>query len=170
MTHYLDSLHGIIGSQILLGIAAGFFPYAAQASVQAATSHEDVATVTGLYMAVYNVGFGVGSAVSGLIMAQIVPGELKRRMDIDRANEWYDTPLFLLEEFPLGTAERDAASIAYQRYQFVVCILSACGCIGLIAFSFCVDNPRLPDTQSLPSNELPQDAERDEELQSVSGP
>lgn len=31
---------GIIGGQILLGIAGGMFPYPAQASIQAATKHE----------------------------------------------------------------------------------------------------------------------------------
>jgi len=32
--------NGIIGAQVLLGIAGGFFPYPAQASIQAATKHE----------------------------------------------------------------------------------------------------------------------------------
>ena len=32
--------NGIIGAQVLLGIAGGFFPYPAQASIQAATQHE----------------------------------------------------------------------------------------------------------------------------------
>lgn len=31
---------GVIGAQILLGIAGGMFPYPAQASIQAATKHE----------------------------------------------------------------------------------------------------------------------------------
>lgn len=45
MIHYRGgsgpSAHnGIIGAQVLLGIAGGFFPYPAQASIQAATKHE----------------------------------------------------------------------------------------------------------------------------------
>lgn len=35
---------GIIGAQVLLGIAGGFFPYPAQASIQAATKHERMYT------------------------------------------------------------------------------------------------------------------------------
>lgn len=40
------SHNGIIGAQILLGIAGGLFPYPAQASIQAATKHERMLNVS----------------------------------------------------------------------------------------------------------------------------
>ncbi|KAK4919106.1 ferrioxamine B transporter, partial [Elasticomyces elasticus] len=41
-----SSRSGVIGAQVLLGLAGGLFPYPAQASIQAATKHEHVAVVT----------------------------------------------------------------------------------------------------------------------------
>ncbi|KAF1927595.1 MFS general substrate transporter [Didymella exigua CBS 183.55] len=148
---------GIIGSQVLLGIAGGFFPYAAQASIQAATDHEHVAVVTGLYLSMYNIGSAVGNAISGVVFSQVVPGQLRiRGLSNEAADKWYREPLDHVNAFPPGTAERDTVIEAYKYFQRIVCIIAACGCLGLIAFAFCIRNPRLPDTQSLPYDELPQ--------------
>ncbi|KAF9692777.1 hypothetical protein EKO04_009071 [Ascochyta lentis] len=147
---------GIVGAQILLGVAGGFFPYAAQASIQAATSHEHVAVVTGLYLATYNVGSALGNAMSGVVMSQVLSVQLKNRLSKDVADAWYDKPLDRLQQFPPGTAERDAVIEAYKYFQRVVCIIGAGACLGLIVFAFCIRNPKLPDTQSLPYEELPQ--------------
>jgi len=148
---------GVIGAQILLGVAGGFFPYAAQASIQAATSHEHVAVVTGLYLSMYNIGSAVGNAVSGVVMSQTLPKHLRAHgLNDAAANKWYKAPLDFINGFPPGTFQRDAAIEAYKYFQRVVCIIGACGCLALIVFAFCIRNPRLPDTQSLPYEELPQ--------------
>lgn len=153
---------GIVGAQVLLGIAGGFFPYAAQASIQAATSHEHVAVVTGLYLATYNIGTALGNAISGAVMSQTMPNQLRARLPKEAADKWYASPIDRLNDFPPGTAERDAVIEAYKYYQRIVCIVGACTCLGLIVFAFCIRNPRLPDTQSLPYDELPQ-KDQDEE-------
>jgi MFS transporter, SIT family, siderophore-iron:H+ symporter len=41
---------GIIGAQVLLGFAGGMFPYPAQASLQVALKHEQLAVMTGIYL------------------------------------------------------------------------------------------------------------------------
>ena len=160
---------GIIGGQILLGIAGGFFPYAAQASIQAATSHEHVAVVTGLYLATYNIGTALGNAISGAIMSQIMPDQLRARIPKEAADKWYASPLDVLDKFPPGTAERDAVIEVYKYFQRIVCIVGACACLGLVVFAFCIRNPRLPDTQSLPYDELPQKEQEDEEQRGLTG-
>lgn len=147
---------GITGAQVLLGIAGGFFPYAAQASIQAATTHEHVAVVTGLYLSMYNIGSAVGYAVSGIVNTQVLPEQLRAHLNEDAADKWFRQPLTQILTFPPGTAERDAVIEAYKYFQRVVCIIGACGCLGLIVFAFCIRNPRLPDTQSLSYDELPQ--------------
>lgn len=50
------SVSGMIGGQFLLGFAGGFISYPTQASVQAASKHENVAMITSLYLAVYQIG------------------------------------------------------------------------------------------------------------------
>jgi SIT family siderophore-iron:H+ symporter-like MFS transporter len=96
--------NGIIGAQVLLGIAGGFFPYPAQASIQAATKHEHVAVITGIYLACYNIGSALGNTVSGAIWTQIVPGELTARFgNATEAIEWYQSPLNLVALYPPGS-------------------------------------------------------------------
>lgn len=172
MIHYRGGVgthSGVIGAQVLLGLAGGFFPYAAQASIQAATSHEHVAVVTGLYLATYNVGSAVGNAISGVVMSQVVPEQLQMRLNEEAADKWYANPLAYLTDFPPGTAERDAVIEAYKYFQRVVCIIGASTCLGLIIFAFCIRNPRLPDTQSLPYDELPQNGKEDEQKHGLTG-
>ncbi|KAF1850950.1 major facilitator superfamily protein [Cucurbitaria berberidis CBS 394.84] len=145
---------GIIGAQILLGIAGGFFPYVTQASIQAATKHEHVAAITGIYLACYNVGSALGNTVSGAIWSQVVPRELERRLgNATLATQWYGSPLDLVPLFPPGTAERDAAIDAYKHVQRLLCITGICLCAVLIFFACFLRDPRLPDTQSLPEAE-----------------
>ncbi len=170
MIHYRGGVgthSGIIGAQVLLGIAGGFFPYAAQASIQAATSHEHIAVVTGLYLSTYNIGGAIGNAVSGVVMSQAVGEQLRARMDKGLAFEWYAHPLELLNAFPPGTPERDAAIEAYKYFQRIVCIVGACGTLCLIAFAFCIRNPRLPDTRTIPLDDLPQNRGRKEDRERV---
>jgi SIT family siderophore-iron:H+ symporter-like MFS transporter len=144
-----DARSGIIGAQILLGISGGFFPYAAQASIQAATKHEHTAVVTGLYLSTYNVGSAAGNTVSGIIFNQVLPRELKKRLSPAEAQQWYDDPLGLLPTNPIGTPGRNATVEAYKHVQRLLCIAGAGVCIFLIGFAFCIRNPALPNSQSI---------------------
>ncbi|KAF2733942.1 siderochrome-iron transporter-like protein Sit1 [Polyplosphaeria fusca] len=146
---------GIIGAQILLGIAGGFCPYPAQASIQAATRHEHVAVITGIYLASYNIGSALGNTVSGAIWTQVLPGELESRLgNATLAAEWYGSPLGLILTNPPGTPARDAVIASYQHVQRLLCITGICVCAVLIFFSLVIRNPRLGDEQSLPDAEL----------------
>ncbi|KAJ4987660.1 major facilitator superfamily transporter [Stagonosporopsis vannaccii] len=171
MIHYHSGrIHGFIAAQILLGIAGGFIPYAALVSIQAAASHEHVAVITGLYLSMYNVGFAFGNAVSGIVYSQVVGQQLQARLSMQNAKEWYAGPLLLLTDHPPGTPIRDAVIEAFKFFQRAVCIAGACACLGLIVFSFCIRNPKLPDTQSLPYNELPRSELYDSSSGGVASP
>ncbi|KAF1969069.1 siderochrome-iron transporter-like protein Sit1 [Bimuria novae-zelandiae CBS 107.79] len=150
-----DSAHnGLIGAQVLLGIAGGFFPYPAQASIQAATKHEHVAVITGIYLACYNIGSALGNTVSGAIWTQVVPGELSSRIaNQTEAIMWYASPLELLATHPPGDPDRDAAIEVYQHVQKLLCITGICLSAVLIFFACVIRNPRLTDEQSLPDAE-----------------
>ncbi|EXJ90880.1 MFS transporter, SIT family, siderophore-iron:H+ symporter [Capronia coronata CBS 617.96] len=148
---------GVIGAQVLLGIAGGMFPYPAQASIQAASKHEHVAVITGLYLATYNIGSAFGGAVSGAIWTQILPSELQERLlpfgNSTLAAATYADPFTVIAEYPVGTPVRTAIIAAYQHAQRLLCITGICLCVLLIGFSFCLRNPRLGDEQSLPEVE-----------------
>ncbi|PGH16710.1 hypothetical protein AJ79_01583 [Helicocarpus griseus UAMH5409] len=141
---------GIIGAQILLGIAGGLFPYPAQASIQAATKHEHVAVITGLYLACYNIGVAIGHAISGAIWNQVLPGLLKDRVgDAVDAATIYGDPLQFAVDNPVGTPIRDGVIDAYRHIQRLLCITGICLSVLLVVFAVLLRDPVLGKTQSL---------------------
>ena len=158
MVHYRggtsgSSQSGVIGAQVLLGIAGGMFPYPAQAALQVQVPHEHVAVMTGLYLATYNVGSAFGYTVSGAMWTQILPGELEKRLAF-QANETlaataYANPFGVVALWPVGTPERDALVQSYQHIQRLLCIAGLGLCVPLLVFACLVRNPRLNEKQTL---------------------
>ncbi|GLA15304.1 siderophore transporter [Aspergillus niger] len=149
-----SSHSGIIGGQILLGIAGGLFPYPAQASIQAATKHEHLAVVTGLFLACYNIGTAVGGSISGAVWTQILPGELNSRLDnATLATQAFKDPFTFSATYPIGTPDRDAVVAAYKHTQRLLCITGICLTVPLVAFSLCTRNLVLTKEQSFANAE-----------------
>ncbi|GLA07529.1 siderophore transporter [Aspergillus niger] len=145
---------GIIGGQILLGIAGGLFPYPAQASIQAATKHEHLAVVTGLFLACYNIGTAVGGSISGAVWTQILPGELNSRLgNATLATQAFKDPFTFSATYPIGTPDRDAVVAAYKHTQRLLCITGICLTVPLVAFSLCTRNLVLTKEQSFANAE-----------------
>lgn len=162
LIHYRGSTSGsnksgIIGAQVLLGLAGGLFPYPAQASIQAATQHEHVAVITGLYLACYSIGSGFGSAVSGAIWTQYLPSILERNLAFQSnstiAALTYAMPYAVADEYPIGTPVRTAIVESYMTLQRTLCIVGICICVPLICFALLLRNPRLSEEQSQPEAE-----------------
>lgn len=148
---------GVIGAQVVLGFAGGLFPYPAQASIQAATQHEHLAVITGLFLACYNVGSALGNTVSGAIWTQVLPNQLEKNLNgfgnSTLARATYASPFVVAASYPVGTDIRAGIINAYQYTQRLLCITGICLCVPLIAFSLCLRDPRLPDEQSRPEAE-----------------
>jgi SIT family siderophore-iron:H+ symporter-like MFS transporter len=143
---------GVIGAEVLLGIAGGMFPYPAQASLQVGLKHEHLAVMTGIYLATYNIGSAFGNAVSGAIWTQVLPYALEDRLasiNSTLAVSAYGDPFTAASTYPIGTPERTAIIDAYQHTQRLLCIAGICLCVPLIAFAFVLRNPKLNDQQNL---------------------
>ncbi|KAK2847629.1 ferrioxamine B transporter [Arthroderma sp. PD_2] len=141
---------GIIGAQVLLGIAGGMFPYPAQTSLQAATKHEHVAVITGLFLASYNIGSALGNTISGAIWNQVLPQALMARLDNDTlATSIYGDPFTFATANPIGTPDRDNAVDAYKHVQRLLCIAGISLSVLLISFSLVLRDPVLGKEQSL---------------------
>lgn len=150
-----SSRAGIIGAQIVLGIAGGMFPYPAQASLQAYLKHEHLAVMTGIYLALYNVGSALGNAVSGAIWTQVLPSQLSQNLagiNDTLAMEAYANPFEVAATYPVGTPERDAIIESYKHAQRILTIVGICLCAPLIFFAFTLRNPKLTDRQTLAEN------------------
>lgn len=146
---------GIIGGQCLLGFAGGLFTYPTQVSLQAATKHEHLALVTGLYLALYSIGSAFGTSVSGAIWTQTLPQKLEKALSTVSSNAAslattaYGSPFTFIVSYPIGTPERTAMIDAYQDTQRLLCITGICLCVPLIVFAMFLRNPRLGKEQSL---------------------
>ena len=148
-----SSRAGVIGAQVVLGLAGGMFPYPAQASLQAALKHEHLAVMTGLYLATYNLGSAFGGAVSGAIWTQVLPGQLEQHLaKFDNATLLtlaYANPFGFAEEYAIDTDQREAVIEAYKYAQRLLTITGICLCVPLIAFAAALRNPKLNDEQTL---------------------
>ncbi|KAH6842701.1 major facilitator superfamily domain-containing protein [Chaetomium sp. MPI-CAGE-AT-0009] len=148
-----SSRAGVIGAQVVLGLAGGMFPYPAQASLQAALKHEHLAVMTGLYLATYNLGSAFGGAVSGAIWTQVLPGQLNQHLlqfnNATLPTLAYANPFAFSGEYPIGTDERAAVIEAYKYAQRLLTITGICLCVPLIAFAAVLRNPKLNDEQTL---------------------
>jgi SIT family siderophore-iron:H+ symporter-like MFS transporter len=146
------------------------FPYPAQASIQVASKHErefpcyptlgialtilDLAVITGLYLATYNIGSALGNTISGAIWNQVLPGELIHRLGNETlATYVYAKPLVFAAETPVGTPDRDNVILAYQHTQRLLCITGICLTVPLIAFALVIRNPTLTKEQTLAKTE-----------------
>jgi len=152
------SYAGIVAGQCVLGFAGGFFTYPVQVSIQAATKHEHLALVTGLYLGLYNIGSALGTTVSGAVWTQTLPGKLNRALATVTTNSTmavaaYGNPLAFAAEYPVGTPERDAVVGAYRETQRLLCIIGICLSVILVVFALCLRNPRLTKEQSLANAE-----------------
>lgn len=148
---------GIIGAQVLLGVAGGLFAYPTQASIQASASREHMAILTGLYLSFYNVGSAFGTCLSGAIWTQTLYGTLQANLafqpNATLAQAIYDSPFSVVPNYPVGGEIRDAIIASYSHVQKLLCIAGMCLCIPMIGFALALRNPRLSEEQVQPEAE-----------------
>lgn len=70
----------IVWTQILQGLGGGFSAVASQVGAQASVPHVDVAMVTAVVLLVTEIGGSVGSAISGAIWTNLMPGNLAKAL------------------------------------------------------------------------------------------
>ncbi|TQV93856.1 hypothetical protein V2A60_003984 [Cordyceps javanica] len=149
---------GMVGAQVLLGASCGLFTYAALTSIQAATRHEHLAVITGVYFACFNVGGAVGNAISGAIWTQLLPGELTRQLasfgNETLAGVVYDAPFTAIEDYPWDTPVREAVVAAYRYTQKILSVTGIGIAALVVLFALVLRDPRLGDEQSLPNAEV----------------
>lgn len=110
----------------------------------------DLAVITGIYLAAYNIGSALGNTVSGAIWNQVLPSELNHRLGNETLAAYvYAQPLAFAAVNPVGTPNRDNVILAYQKTQRLLCITGICLTVPLIAFALVIRNPTLTREQSL---------------------
>lgn len=106
--------------------------------------------VTGLFLACYNIGSALGDTIAGAIWSQVLPGELNNALgDSALATQAYGDPFTFVSSHPMGTPVRQGVVDSYKYVQRLLCITGICLTVPLIAFAFCMRNPKLTNEQSL---------------------
>ncbi|CAE6422239.1 unnamed protein product [Rhizoctonia solani] len=145
---------GMIGAQVVLGFGGGLFPYPTQALVQAASSHEQMATMTALYLSFYQIGSALGNAISTAIWTQTLPKKLAQHLgDATAAASAYASPLTYIASYPVGTPERTAMIAAYSEVQRYLAITGLCFSVIVFVASLFLRNYKVDERQSLPEEE-----------------
>ncbi|KAF2473285.1 siderophore iron transporter 1 [Lindgomyces ingoldianus] len=149
------TVNGVIGAQLLLGVAGGLFPYPTLASIQAATNHNHLAIITGLYLAMYRIGGALGNCISGTIWTNVLYNALQGHIESEvDAQSAYASPLSFIHDHNMSHPARQGMVVAYKNMQRILCIVGLIICVPLVGFTYVLKNPRLGQEQSLPTAEV----------------
>lgn len=138
----------LVGCQIALGLGGGMLNVPTQLGVQASASHQQVAAATAMWLTILEVGGAVGSAISGAVWSNLVPGKLERYLPAsaqDQALLIYGniTLSSSYEIYPRGSLERIAINRAYQETMTTLLIIAVCIAAPIIPLSFLMKNYKL---------------------------
>jgi SIT family siderophore-iron:H+ symporter-like MFS transporter len=154
--HSQSDFAGIVGGEVMMGIAGGLTTFPAQVGLQAVVKHEHLAIVTALFLTFYQVGAAIGGACAGGIWVNTLPprllkGLLGTGMDPAEAAKLaasvFGNPIAFIAQHPVGTPTREAVEFAYRDVQRFLCILGICLGSVMLLVSLGLDNVYLPDTQ-----------------------
>ncbi|KAK0617484.1 siderophore iron transporter 1 [Immersiella caudata] len=149
-----DNQAGVIAGQVLLGLGASFFGYAATVAMQVTLKHEHVAVMIALYFSFQLIGNALGNSVSGSIWNQVLPQQLTERLGNQTlAMQVFANPFPIVAQFPVGTPTRSAVVESFQYVQRILCAVGLGLCLPTIAFAAVMRDPELNDQQTLAADD-----------------
>lgn len=141
------SRSGVIAASICVGLGSSFLNYTLMVSAQSLCTHEKMAAVTGLYMALSKVGQAVGASISGALWTQTMYTQIAKRFnDAALAVEAYSSPYTFIISYPWGTLERMALVSAYKYVQRLIMIVALAFTVPLFICVFFTVDRRLTST------------------------
>lgn len=148
---------GVIGGEIVIGTAAGFFSWPTYVLIQTTAHHEYIGILISLIFTVNSIGQAFGNCVSGAIWTQTLFEELNKNLGLfsneTLAPAIYAAPLYVVPEYPIGTPERDAI-ISYRYIQRILTIVAICIIVPMFILGLCLHNPTLSERQTQPEVEM----------------
>lgn len=141
-----SSIAQIVGTQIAVGVGGGMVNVPAQLGVQASVTHGDVAAATVIFLTLLQIGYAVGSAISGAVWSRNIPRKLALYLPPEAqgdAAEIFASLTTATDLYPLGSLERVAINRSYQETMNILLIIAACFCAPLLPLSLLMRNYRL---------------------------
>ncbi|CAG8085779.1 unnamed protein product [Penicillium olsonii] len=120
-----------VAAKSLIGVGRGFYQTAAQVSVQAMVSRQDVSVVTAVFFASMSVGGAIGTSVAGAIWRNTLPKKLQQYLPNElkgQAKSIFGS-IVVARKYAMGTEAREAINRSYRESQRLLAIA------GLVSLS-----------------------------------
>ncbi|OQD79987.1 hypothetical protein PENANT_c041G02021 [Penicillium antarcticum] len=120
-----------VTAKSLIGIGRGFYQTAAQVSVQAMVSRQEVSVVSAVFFASMSMGSAVGTSVAGAIWRNSLPNRLQQYLPSELKNQAKSIfgSIEIARKYAVGTKARDAINRSYRESQRLLAIA------GLVSLS-----------------------------------
>jgi hypothetical protein len=138
----------IVGTQVVVGIGGGLVNGPAQLGVQAAASHQSVASATAIFLTILEIGGAVGNAISGAIWSHSIPEKLALYLPPetkDQAAAIFGNVTLAANGWPMGSPTRDAINLAYQETMTRILTVAVCVAAPCVLLSFFMKNYKLDE-------------------------
>lgn len=147
-----STLFEVFGTQIIIGLGGGFLNVPAQLGVQAASSHQEVAAATAIFLTALEMGGAIGAAVSGSIWVTYIPKKLELYLPPESQGDAAEIfgKLTKALEYPMGSATRIAINRAYQETMDKLVVTAILVALPIIPLSLVMKNYRLDKVRCRP--------------------
>lgn len=147
-----------IASKVISGIGRALFQTAAQVSVQAVVSRQEVVIVTGIFQASNSVGGAIGTryacpaefiankfSIAGAIWRNTLPSKLSTYLpDEDKSKALHIfQSIVSAQEYSPGTPAREAINRDYSELQRILAIVATGLCVPSLIFMWFMKNIKL---------------------------
>ncbi|KAJ5691990.1 hypothetical protein N7462_001413 [Penicillium macrosclerotiorum] len=159
---YLVDMDGHVGNEAslvtaksLIGIGRGFYQTAAQVSVQAVVSRQEVSVVTAVFFASMSVGGAIGTSVAGAIWRNTLPNKLQQYLpeDLkDQANAIFGS-IVVAQKYAEGTEARIAIDKSYRESQRLLAIGALVSLSLMLLVMPFLKNVKLNEDKSVAAND-----------------
>jgi SIT family siderophore-iron:H+ symporter-like MFS transporter len=133
---------------------------ASQVGIQAVVGHEHVAIISAVFFCCFQIGAGIGAAISGAIWTNIMPNQLRERLTAAGvedaatiAKTVYGNPLAWVTKNLSGTVARTAVDDSYRYVNRLLCISGLVFSGVCIIISIFLDDTTLSKKRSIDDKE-----------------
>lgn len=139
----------IVVNQVLVGLGGGFLNVPAQLGVQSVVAHQDVASATALFLTALSVGQAIGSAISGAIWTNTLPGKLAQYLPEEvQVNATLIYADFThASSYASGSEARIAINRSYQETMRLMLIGALVSSIPIIFAALMMENVKLKEVK-----------------------
>ncbi|KAB8222326.1 major facilitator superfamily domain-containing protein [Aspergillus novoparasiticus] len=139
-----------VTAKSLIGIGRGFYQTAAQVSVQAVVSRQEVSVVTAVFFASMSIGGAIGTSVAGAIWRSNLPRKLSEYLPDEAKGQAKSIfgSIVVAQKYLVGGPVRMAIDRSYRESQRLLAIAAISALAPMLVIMFFLKNVRLDERQT----------------------